>query len=175
MFGTGGVDDAEDGETILHEFGHALQDRICPDFGQSHQAAAMGEGFGDYMAASFFADQKPPAYRPCVMTWDGIKFPGDPPCVRRLDSRHTFESFHHSEEHEHANGQIWSATLWDIRGKVGHRAADKLIIEGHFQLDGFTTFARGARAILDADQNLNGGANRIKLRQVFKKRRIRPI
>jgi hypothetical protein len=28
-FGTGAVDDAEDGETIIHEFGHALQNAIC--------------------------------------------------------------------------------------------------------------------------------------------------
>ncbi len=27
--------------------------------------------------------------------------------------------------------------------------ADRLIVESHFQLDGFTKFARGARAILD--------------------------
>ena len=67
-FGTGGVDDAEDGETILHELGHALQDAICPDFGQSNEAAAMGEGFGDYFAASFFADKKRPPYLARVMS-----------------------------------------------------------------------------------------------------------
>src|SRR5574342_133947 len=33
-FGTGGVDDAEDAEIILHECAHALQDAICSDFGQ---------------------------------------------------------------------------------------------------------------------------------------------
>jgi hypothetical protein len=52
-FGLGGVDDAEDAEIILHELGHAIQDAICPGFGQSTEAAAMGEGFGDYFAASF--------------------------------------------------------------------------------------------------------------------------
>jgi hypothetical protein len=81
-FGTGDVDDAEDGETVLHEFGHALQDAICPDFGQSPEAAAMGEGFGDYFAGSFFAARKPPDYRDAVMTWDGARGDGKPPCVR---------------------------------------------------------------------------------------------
>jgi hypothetical protein len=43
-FGRGGIDDAQDGETIVHEFGHAVQDAICPDFGQSAEAAGHGRG-----------------------------------------------------------------------------------------------------------------------------------
>src|SRR4051812_4168315 len=36
---------------------------LVPDFGQSKEAAAIGEGFGDYLAASFFAENKPEKYR----------------------------------------------------------------------------------------------------------------
>lgn len=177
-FGTGDVDDAEDGETILHELGHALQDAICPDFGQSDEAAAMGEGFGDYFAASFFADRKPPRYRPVVMTWDGLPYGlelgTDPPGLRRVDEAWTFDDFVAGDD-EHDNGEIWSATLWDVRAQLGGEQADRLIVESHFQLDGFTTFARGARAILDADRNLNDGAHVSALRRVFRRRRIGPI
>jgi hypothetical protein len=184
-FGTGWVDDAEDGETILHEFGHALQDAICPDFGQSPQAAAMGEGFGDYFAASFFAAKKrrggAKRLLHAVMSWDGILF-GDsdddasPPCVLRVDGALTYESFDHSPRaDEHDNGEIWSATLWDIWRAVGRRVADTIIVESHFQLDGFTTFARGARAIIDADRNLFGGVHVAKLKRVFRKRGIGPV
>src|SRR5262249_22653888 len=82
----GGVDDAEDGEVILHEFGHAIQDAICPDFGQSPEAAAMGEGFGDYFAGSTFAETKPPALRSGVMAWDALPWSSaDPPVEPRLD------------------------------------------------------------------------------------------
>jgi hypothetical protein len=183
-FGTGSVDDAEDGETILHEFGHALQDAICPDFGQSTEAAAMGEGFGDYFAGSFFAPKKianrATRLLPAVMTWDGITTPDEdemkPPCVRRLDSPLTFESFNHSDTaSEHENGQIWSATLWDIWRAVGRTVADRIVIESHFQLDGFTTFARGARAILDADRNLFDGRHITTLKRVFRRRGIGPV
>ncbi len=153
-FGLGGIDDAEDAEIILHELGHAIQDAICPGFGQSAEAAAMGEGFGDYFSASFFADRKTQYYRTSVGTWDGIKdTEHKPPCVRRVDEQITYESFDHGgTADEHDNGQIWSATLWDIRTAVGHEIADRIILESHFQLDGFTTFARGARAIIDADR-----------------------
>lgn len=175
-FGTGGVDDAEDGETVLHEFGHALQDAICPDFGQSPEAAAMGEGFGDYFAGSFFENRKPPRYRLTVMAWDGATEPGDPPCVRRLDSPRTYETFDHSHgADEHYNGEIWSATLWEVREALGRSRADQVIVDSHFQLDGFTTFARGARAIIDADQHLNRGVNEARLKRIFHRRGIGPV
>lgn len=173
-FGTGGVDDAEDAEIILHELGHAIQDAICPDFGQSEQAAAMGEGFGDYFAASFFAAAKPPALRPAVMSWDAVAAGGDPPCLRRLDGPVTFEGFEAGGD-EHVNGLIWSATLWDVWEALGREVADRIVLESHFQLDGFATMARGARAILDADRNLFQGVHLAKLRRVFTARGIGPV
>ena len=177
-FGTGGVDDAEDAETILHEFGHALQDAICPDFGQSLEAAAMGEGFGDYFAASFFADYKRDRnLRVSISSWDQItdkEFV--PPCLRRVDLPLTFESFDFDEDSDpHQNGKIWSATLWDIRERLGRDIADRIIIESHFQLDGFTKFARGARAIIDADRNLYRGQHVETLRRIFHARGIGPV
>lgn len=176
-FGIGGVDDAEDAEIILHEFGHAVQDAICPDFGQSAEAAAMGEGFGDYFAASFFEHAKPARFRTSVGTWDAIHNDDyDPPCLRRVDEPMTFEAFDHSENaDEHENGKIWSATVWKIRRALGRDIADRVIIESHFQLDGFTRFARGARAILDADRNLYHGRHVALVRQIFQDQGIGPV
>lgn len=175
-FGTGDINDAEDGETILHELGHAIQDAICHDFGQSAQAAAMGEGFGDYLAASFFANRKPARYRTAVMTWDGlllgIDARLDPPALRHITNRMTFADFDEDGD-EHDNGEIWGATLWDVREATDADTADTLIVESHFQLDGFTSFARGARAILDADENLFRGRHAHALKRIFRRRRIR--
>ena len=186
-FGYGGIDDAADGETILHEFGHALQDKICTDFGQSAQGNAIGEGFGDYFAASFFeAKKKGPAKLlvPTVMSWDGITLhdrdhPSGPPCVRRVDNKLTYKNFR-SSANAHRNGKIWSATLWQIRNELGRRVADRIIIESHFQLDAYTTFARGARAIIDADRNLADAgiierAHTNTLKRIFRRRGIGPV
>ena len=177
-FGTGGINDAEDAETILHEFGHAIQDAICPDFGQSPEAAAMGEGFGDYFAASRCEAKKPARYSASVMSWDGL-FIGlagglDPPCLRRVDGRKTYADFV-SEGDEHDNGELWSATLWEVRKVLGREKGDRVILESHFQLDGFTTFARGARAMLDADRNLEKGRHVRELTRIFRRRRIGPL
>lgn len=177
-FGTGDIDDAEDAETVLHEFGHAIQDAICPDFGQSAEAAAMGEGFGDYFAASLCESKKPARYSTSVMSWDGL-FAGlasrlDPPCLRRVDSKMTYADFDPRGD-EHDNGQLWSATLWEVRKLLGREIADRVILESHFQLDGFTTFARGARAILDADRNLENGMHVKALERIFRRRKIGPL
>ena len=50
--GKGGVDDAEDGEVIMHEYGHSVQDNQVPGFGSSEEAGAIGEGFGDYLSVT---------------------------------------------------------------------------------------------------------------------------
>jgi hypothetical protein len=46
-FGKGGVDDAEDAEVILHEYGHAIHEGSGFQF-SSEEAGAISEGFGDY-------------------------------------------------------------------------------------------------------------------------------
>jgi hypothetical protein len=175
-YGIGQIDEAEDGETILHELGHAIQDAIVPDFGQSPEAAAIGEGFGDYFAASFFAEKKPERYRTTVITWDGLLIglqeQHHPPGLRRVDEQCMFDDFDERRD-EHSNGKIWSATLWEIRRKLGRDITDRIVLDSHFQLDGFTTFKQAARAILDADQNLYGGAHHQIIRHVFGKRRLK--
>ena len=112
------------------------------------------------------------------MSWDAFEISDEtPPRLRTVDSLLTFESFDHSAEaDEHDNGRIWSATLWDVRRCFSRsREADRLIVESHFQLDGFTTFARAARAMLDADRNLYRGAHTARLKRVFRRRGIGPV
>lgn len=138
----------------------------------------MGEGFGDYFAASFFEARKPELYRNTVMSWDGLlaglAHGGKPPCLRRVDDPLTYGDFDAAGD-EHDNGRIWSAALWEIHAMLGHETADRLILESHFQLDGFTSMARGARAILDADRNLEGGRHAAALARIFRRRRIGPL
>lgn len=170
-FGRGGVDDAEDAEIILHEYGHAIQDDQVPGFGSSSEGGAMGEGFGDYFAASFFADRKPDRLRPCVGSWDAVYYSrANPPALRRVDGKKKYPADLRRDVHD--NGEIWSACLWQIRNALGRPTADRLIVAHHFLLTPKAKFEDGATALLLADERLNQGRNQAPIRTIFIRRGI---
>jgi Zn-dependent metalloprotease len=172
-FGTGGVDDAEDAEIILHEYGHAIQDDQVPGFGAKEEGGAMGEGFGDFLAASFFSDVKPKEMKPTVGNWDATAYSGDePPYLRRLDSNKKYPKDLDGEVHD--DGEIWSACLWELRGMLGRQTTERLVIAHHFLLSRNARFEDGANALITADKNLNKGANEKAIRDVFVRRGILP-
>ena len=172
-FGTGGVDDAEDADIILHEYGHAIQDDQVPGFGASDEGGAMGEGFGDFLAASFFSDVKPKEMKPTLGNWDATAYSGDePPYLRRLDSNKKYPKDLDGEVHD--DGEIWSACLWELRGALGRRSTERLVIAHHFLLARDSGFEDGANALITADKKLNKGANENTIRDVFVRRGILP-
>jgi hypothetical protein len=68
-YGEGGVDDAEDADVILHEYGHAITNSIVPGWGGGDEPS-MGEGFGDYWAASYSRSLYA-FHSDWVYNWDG--------------------------------------------------------------------------------------------------------
>jgi hypothetical protein len=170
-FGTGGVDDAEDAEIVAHEYGHAIQDAQMPGFGASAEAAAMGEGFGDYLAASTFADRKPERLRACVGSWDAVAYAkADPPCLRRVDTAKRYPGGLEGEPH--ADGEIWSACLWELRAALGPDVADRLVLAHHHLVTPRATFRTAAAALETADRQLFQGKNAATIRGVFERRGI---
>jgi Zn-dependent metalloprotease len=151
--GLGGVDDAEDAEVILHEYGHSIQDNQVPGFGSSLEAGSMGEGFGDYWGASIGAQFSGGFQDTCLAEWDATSYSSsNPPCLRRLDGTKHYPEDIVGEVHD--DGEIWSAALWQIRGSIGPAAADKVIIAAHFLLSPKATFNQGANALVTAAMSL---------------------
>jgi hypothetical protein len=146
-FGKGGVDDAEDGEVILHEYGHAIHGDQVPGFGDtSLQAGAIGEAFGDYFAVSMGEWKTGNAFDvPCVADWDSVSYTDGPShCLRRVDQELTWPK--DARNQVHADGRIWSRALWDIRQALGPEKADRIIINAQFDFAADTTFAAAAKA-----------------------------
>ena len=129
-YGSGGVDDAEDADVILHEYGHAMQDAQVRGFGHGNQAGAIGEGFGDYWAAAMSSRSPGTRNRDdvCIFDWDGVTWGGFVPafhrrCGRRADSGDTLPEAQSGlcspVQSIYCVGEIWSSALWDLRDGVG--------------------------------------------------------
>jgi Zn-dependent metalloprotease len=154
-YGKGGVDDAEDAEVIVHEYGHAVHAAQVPGFGASEEAGSIGEAFGDYFGVTvgLAADQQ---YRwpdrvdqACVMDWDSTSYTSTVPhCLRRLDSDLTVADKNGEVHHD---GMIWSRALWDLRAGyvqlgLGTRRVDTTIIAAQFKFAADTSFSAAAEA-----------------------------
>ena len=174
-FGKGGVDDAEDGEVILHEYGHALHAAQNFNFAPEENGA-ISEGFGDYWAVtvSDVVSQRlgVPELEPlpCVADWDSTSYTSGPVhCLRRLDTNLHYPADLNGEVHH--DGQIWSRALWDIRQALGHVKADTIILQGTNGYTG-TTMPDLANRTVAAAQSLYGNATANTVRQAFVARGI---
>ena len=157
-FGKGGVDDAEDAEVILHEYGHAMMDSQSDPFGSfgtSVEAGAIGEGFGDYWAVTVSDAIAPTPDPACVADWDAVSYTSsEPHCLRRVDL-----DLHYPEDlsgYIHYDGQIWSRALWDIRGSLGNQTADTIILLANFDLAPDTSMPAAAAVVVSTTESLYG-------------------
>ena len=143
--GKGGVDDAEDAEVILHEYGHSVQAAQVAGFGTSPDAGAIGEGFGDYLAVTVSAAVAPTPDPACVADWDSTSYTVTVPhCLRRVDGAKHYPEDLASPREVHADGEIWSRALWDIRQALGAQLADTIIIRAQFGFAPDTTMPTAA-------------------------------
>jgi hypothetical protein len=159
--GKGGVDDAEDGEVIVHEYGHSVQDDQVPGFGSSPDAGAIGEAFGDYLAVTVGLALTGETFQaPCVADWDSVSYtPGPIHCLRRLDSTKHYPEDLHPRREVHADGELWSAALWRARNLVGNtRLVDTIIIDAQFGFAPGTSFQDAARKTIDKAEQYGVGA-----------------
>ncbi|MBA2333039.1 MAG: M36 family metallopeptidase [Actinobacteria bacterium] len=170
-FGKGGVDDAEDAEVILHEYGHAVHDAQGVDL-QGVEAGGIGEGFGDYLAVTISNHIAPTPDAPCVADWDAVSYTSTVPhCLRRIDTAaHYPENL--SATSVHRNGLIWSAALWDIQKEIGRIKADTTILEAHFSMGAVTTMPYAAGKIVETAARLYGAGTAAQVRAAFQARGV---
>ncbi|HEX7707211.1 MAG TPA: proprotein convertase P-domain-containing protein, partial [Thermoanaerobaculia bacterium] len=184
-FGTGGTDDAEDADLIVHEYGHAILEWISPGtFGGSFasQSRALGEGFGDYWSYGAHYEARLASGRDlfCLADWDarcwldapesGCVYPPGSDCLRRVDSPKTMSDYEMGDSAglEHRNGAIWASALREIHQALvarhgtteGRRISDSIVVESMFGAPPQPSFAAIARQMLEADRLLTGGLHR---------------
>lgn len=155
--GKGSVDDAEDAEVIVHEYGHAVHASQVPGFGTSLDAGSIGESFADYFAVTVGLDAATQygwpvnAEEACPMDWDATSYTRAPHCIRRFDLNLTLEQ---RRGQVHYDGQIWSQALWEIRLGyaslgLGTRSWDTTLVDSQFDYAPDTSFSAAAKATYD--------------------------
>ncbi|MEU3724236.1 M36 family metallopeptidase [Streptomyces sp. NPDC031705] len=174
-FGKGGVDDAEDAEVIVHEYGHAVHNAQVPGFGTSPEAGAIGEAFGDYLAVEVgtHADARygwpRTADGACVADWDSVPYSDAPHCLRRIDGNKVYAD---RVGEVHADGEIWSRALFDIRGALGARTADRVIVNAQFGFAADTSFTDAALKTVATAERMYGKSAADAVRAAFRARQI---
>jgi len=180
-FGKGGVDDAEDGEVIVHEYGHAVHQSQVPGFGTSLQAGSIGEAWGDYFGVTVGLDAAAhygwPVNAPedCPMDWDSTAYtPGPIHCIRGFHAGLTVAD---AIGEVHYDGQIWSQALWEIRKRyaglgLGTRAWDTTLVLSQFDYAVDTSFDAAATATYRVALARDGAAAAAAVKSAFAARGI---
>ncbi|HEY3412741.1 MAG TPA: CapA family protein [Armatimonadota bacterium] len=182
---------------LYHEYGHHLT-RHTADFranslrapdNQNNRKSAMDEGTCDYWAAVMLQT-------PHIWAWHR-RHDEQEVHARSLVSSATMADFDASPTADaHANGTIWGTALWDFRTAVAlaeagdGRRADRLVLQALHLMGRWygekeratvkgvcrarQEFATGLAALLQADNDLYGGAYRDSLLSAFARRGITP-
>ncbi|WP_405856381.1 M4 family metallopeptidase [Streptomyces sp. NBC_00090] len=174
-FGKGGVDDAEDADVIVHEYGHAVHHAQVPGFGTTPESGAIGEAFGDYLAVAVGTNAAAKYGWPvkadaaCVADWDATGYSEAPHCLRRIDGTKTYAD---REGEVHADGEIWSRALLDIRTSLGARTADRIIVNAQFGFAPDTSFRDAALTTVATAERMYGKGAADAVRDAFRARQI---
>jgi subtilisin-like proprotein convertase family protein len=145
-FGHGCVDDSEDADVVLHEYGHAIHYSINSNWGGG-DSGAIGEGFGDYWAGSYsYVTQNGDTFHPeWVFSWDGHGSPVQ--CWNgrvmnqfgaQYDPNATYGA-HQSIPGGYQSDELWSTPLFQsliALMDLGYSrdSVDQIILESHFGL-----------------------------------------
>ncbi len=163
-------DSSQDGDVVLHEYGHGVSNRLVG--GPSNvnclntlpQPNALGEGWSDYWAITFYNDGRVGEY----VTNNAING------IRRAAYTIPANPVHDSYADlitnvllPHPDGEVWAATLWDLRNELGAAITDRMVMQGMKFTPCNPSFLQARDAILQADQSLNGGVNRCRIWAVF--------
>ncbi len=164
-FGTGGVDDAEDGQVIIHEFGHSLSTLASSGTVQGNQRMAMEEGQADYVAMSYSRSLSKNK-RNEVFSWDGHNefWSGF--------TTNTSLKYKDLTGIKDVDREVWSTALMCIRDKFRGTKSDSIIFSSYYLQASQSTMPQMARVILKMDSILFKGKDVAFIWQCFTDRGI---
>ncbi len=161
MFGTGGVDDAEDADVIIHEYSHCIRNSACPNTFSGEERMASEEGFCDYFACSYSKMLSLNQWKWCF-NWDGHNefWPG-----RTCAGSKMYPKDLDGEIHD--DGEIMSSALMEIADDISRDTADKIMLAAMYSLANNLRMPQVASLYLAADSALYHGVHTKNIRCHF--------
>lgn len=159
-------DSSVDSDVVFHEYGHGISNRLIGNGStalQGTQSGAMGEGWSDYWATTINNDGAMGEY--VVNNTIGIRRAAY--TVPSATIHDSYADVGNQGFEVHNDGEVWAAALWDLRAQLGKAITDSIVLNGMKFTPTRPSFLNARDGIIQADQNLFGGANRCAIWTVF--------
>ncbi len=163
---------ALDAEIVYHEYGHAVLDKLRPEFLDSTESVyplSLHEAVGDISAAALSGNPK--LFDFGFSSRDTHQYFG-----RKLNNKNRFpksvidKTFHLAEPHH--TGLILGGSWWDLQKQIGAIPAQQLLFESFHLLPANPDFFDVRDAMIAADGALHSSANTAAIQKAFAKHGI---
>jgi hypothetical protein len=166
--GTGGVDDAEDADVLIHEYTHGISWSANNNFMGTDERNALDEGTADYFATSYCKNID--TFRWADMfTWDGHNTFWDGRSANYFD---TYLNKNTIGDYE--LGSLWNTALMRIWDKIGRTTLDKLVLQSMYSWTDNNTMTNAAALILQADSMYYNKAHMGEICEGFRSKDVNP-
>ncbi|HJR07107.1 MAG TPA: M36 family metallopeptidase [Pyrinomonadaceae bacterium] len=159
-------DSSVDSDVVFHEYGHGISNRLIGNGSGlgGTQSGAMGEGWSDYWACTLNNDGVMGEYV-TLNTTRGIRRAAYTVPAATVHDSYADVCAGGCEVHN--DGEVWASALWDLRTQLGATITDRIVLNGMKFTPSRPSMLNARDGIIQADQNLNGGANRCAIWTVF--------
>jgi hypothetical protein len=163
-FGTGGVDDAEDADVIIHEYCHGISWSANGNDNFSNERAGLDEGLADYFATSYSRSLNTFNWEK-MFSWDGHN--------AFWTGRIANTSTNYGTTNDiYKLGEIWNSAMSAMSTDLGDYVTDRLMLESLHFFTNNTTLPEAALYVLKADTLLFNGINVSSICAQFQLRNI---
>ncbi|OWY22890.1 hypothetical protein C7N43_05300 [Sphingobacteriales bacterium UPWRP_1] len=162
--GTHHVDDAEDADVVVHEYGHAVSASACPNCNSGLERTAIDEAVCDYLATSYKREIDSYNWQN-MFSWDGHN--------EFWDGRNVASNKHYPEDNKldiYYRSEIFSSVLMQIWDAIGKEASDKIVISALYQFSSGISMETAANILLYVDNQLYGGQHVQTLQSLLQQR-----
>jgi hypothetical protein len=167
-YGTGGIDDAEDADVLIHEYTHFLSWNANGSGTGTTERSGLDEGTADYNAASYSRSIDTFGWTK-VFNWDG-----NPPFWSgRVVNNTTL--YANVQRTNYKLGTVWASALMDIWTALGRSTTDSLVMQTLYSFAGNTTLPQAAQLLVQSDTLFYHGAHFCQINQAFAKHGIVPL